>query len=227
MDETQQQQIIEYYDTFYAAEGFRYYPPAFTRAVLRSLLRKAGVSAGARVLDVGCATGYYSAILANLGCEVTGIDISETGIRKAREQYPFIRFEVQDATALPYAPDSFDFVFALGVSVANTRDRETLHTWLRHLTGVLAPGGTLALLGGSTLSGAVSQQSDWFNHTWPEILNFAPPDAGEVRGPWLTHFRLMRALPAWLSMNGVVTWLMRVVPMGFQRRIVLLIRNYE
>ncbi|MBE0643589.1 MAG: class I SAM-dependent methyltransferase [Bacteroidetes bacterium] len=224
MEQTQQK-IIDYYNAFYSAEGFSYYPPAFTKAVLKSLCRKAGVAPGTRVLDVGCATGYYSAILASLGYDVTGIDISETGIQKARERYPDIRFEVQDATALPYAKGSFDFVFALGVSVANTRDLGELHRWLEHLMGVLTPGGTLALLGGSTLTGAVSEHSDWFNHTWGEIKGFIPSWATQVRGPWLTHFRLMQMLPPSLSMNGVMTRLMRWVPMGFQRRIVLLLKK--
>lgn len=228
-----QQQVVAYYDSFYAGEGFRYYPPAFTRAVLRSLLRTAGVRDrvrdrvrdGVRVLDVGCATGYYSAILATLGCEVTGIDISETGIRKAREQYPHICFEMQDATALPYAPDSFDVVFAVGVSVANTRDIGAVHEWLRHLMGVLAPGGTLVLVGGSTLTGAISEHSDWYNHSWEEIKAFVPPVTGTAQGPWLTHFRLMRALPPWMSMNPITTALMRMVPMDFQRQVVLLLKK--
>lgn len=224
MEQTQQQ-IIDYYDAFYDTEGFTYYPPAFTRKVLQSLCGKAGIAPGARVLDVGCATGYYSAILASLGYDVTGVDISETGIRKARERYPDIRFEVQDATALPYPAGSFDFVFALGVSVANTRDLGELHAWLAHLKGVLAPGGTLALLGGSTLSGAASEHSDWFNHTWTEIKGFVPPEAQHVRGPWLTHFRLMKILPAPLSMNAVTTQFMRMLPLKFQRRVVLLIRK--
>ncbi|MDX9759541.1 MAG: class I SAM-dependent methyltransferase [Bacteroidota bacterium] len=226
MEQTQQQ-IIDYYNTFYADEGFRYYPPAFTATVLRALCAKAGIPPGARVLDVGCATGYYSALFASLGYQVTGIDISATGIQKARVQYPDIRFEVQDATALPYPPGSFDFVFALGVSVANTRDLGELHAWLAHLTGVLSPGGTLALLGGSTLSGAPSTQSDWFNHTWQEIRGFVPPWAKQVQGPWLTHFRLMRALPPLFSMHPITTQLLRVLPIHVQRRIVILFRNAQ
>ncbi|MFA6235451.1 MAG: class I SAM-dependent methyltransferase [Bacteroidota bacterium] len=223
MEQTQQQ-IIEYYNTFYDAEGFTYYPPEFTRAVLKTLCAKAGVAPGARVLDVGCATGYYSAILTSLGYEVTGIDISETGILKAREQYPDIRFEVQDATALPYPAGSFDFVFALGVSVANTRDLGEMHAWLTHMLGVLSPEGTLAMLGGSDLSGETSKTSDWFNHTWTEIQRFVPPGAVRVQGPWLTHFRLMKTLPPSLSMNRWMTTLLWLLPLRFQRRIVLLFK---
>jgi SAM-dependent methyltransferase len=224
MEQTQRQ-IVEYYDAFYDTEDFTYYPPEFTRIMLRALCAKAGVAPGARVLDVGCATGYYSAILASLGYEVTGIDISGTGIRKARERYPDIRFEVQDATALPYSAGSFDFVFALGVSVANTPNLGELHAWLAHLMGVLVPGGILALIGGSTLTGDVSEQSDWFNHTWADIRRFAPPGANDVRGPWLTHFRLMKMLPAPLSMNALTSLCMRLLPLKFQRCVVLFISN--
>jgi SAM-dependent methyltransferase len=223
--ESTQQQIIEYYDEFYNTEGFIYYPPEFTRKILMSLCAKAGVPNGARILDVGCATGYYSAVLASLGYDVTGIDISETGIRKAQELYPDIRFEMQDATALPYPEASFDFVFALGVSVANTRDLSELHEWLEDLLFVTAPGGSVALLGGSDLSGEVSATSTWFSHSWNDIKRFVPPSAQVAYGPWLTHFRLMKALPSSLAMNAVVTQLLRFLPLRFQRRIVLLIRK--
>ena len=220
------QQITDYYDTFYKGEGFSYYPPAFTRRVLSSLCARAGVPPGARVLDVGCATGYYSAIFSSLGYDVTGIDISETGIEKAREMYPDLRFEVQDATDLPYDSGSFDLVFALGVSVANTRDLQKLHGWLDHLLQVTARGGSVALLGGSDLSGSVSSSSTWYNHTWDEIRRFAPPDTdAQVRGPWLTHFRLMKILPGVLSINGLMTAFLRFIPHRFQRRIVLLLEK--
>lgn len=218
------QQIIDYYDTFYEGEGFSYYPPAFTRRVLSSLCARAAVRPGARVLDVGCATGYYSAIFSSLGYEVTGIDISETGIQKAREMYPDIRFEVQDATDLPYEAGSFDLVFALGVSVASTRDIRKLHRWLDHLLQVTSAGGTVAFLGGSDLSGRRSSTSTWYNHSWEEIKRFVPPGTGaNVSGPWLTHFRLMKSLPGVLAMNPFMTALLRMIPYQFQRRIVLLL----
>ncbi|MBR9977557.1 MAG: methyltransferase domain-containing protein [Bacteroidetes bacterium] len=223
--EQAQQRIIDYYNAFYDSDGFDYYPPEITREVLKALCRRAGVKPGARVLDVGCATGFYSAIFSELGYDVTGIDISETAIRRAREFYPGIRFEIQDATALPWAEDSFDFVFALGVSVANTRRMPALHDWLAHLRGVLATGGTLALLGGSDLSGEVAKRSDWFNHTWNEILEFTPPWAREAHGPWLTHFRLMQLLPPSLSMCDATTRLLRLLPARHVRNIILLLKN--
>lgn len=218
-------QIIAYYDDFYAKEGFTYYPPDFSRSILKALFTKAGIAPGARVLDVGCAMGFYSGLLASLGYQVTGIDISSTGIRKARELYPDIRFEVMDATNMTFPPSSFDAIFAFGVSVANTQDLHEIHDFLRYLTGFLSPSGTLLFLGGSNLRGGVVGDSSWINHPWSVIRQFPPPDLPLVRGPWLTHFRLVKCLGPALSMNPLLTQLLRVYPGALHRKMVMLVRK--
>jgi 2-polyprenyl-3-methyl-5-hydroxy-6-metoxy-1,4-benzoquinol methylase len=52
---------------------------------------------GARVLDVGCGNGYTAGQLLARGCNVVGIDLSESGIALARKTYPGARFEVLPA----------------------------------------------------------------------------------------------------------------------------------
>lgn len=47
-------------------------------------LMLAAVPAGARVLDVGCADGYVAATLAERGCEVVGVELSEASAARAR-----------------------------------------------------------------------------------------------------------------------------------------------
>ncbi|MDX6728244.1 MAG: hypothetical protein QOK49_3049, partial [Baekduia sp.] len=42
------------------------------------------VSDGARVLDVGCATGYLSAELARRGCDVVGVEFDPVAAEQAR-----------------------------------------------------------------------------------------------------------------------------------------------
>jgi 2-polyprenyl-3-methyl-5-hydroxy-6-metoxy-1,4-benzoquinol methylase len=49
---------------------------------------------GARVLDVGCGNGYTAGQFLHHGCDVTGIDLSESGIEVARRTYANGRFEV-------------------------------------------------------------------------------------------------------------------------------------
>jgi SAM-dependent methyltransferase len=72
-----------------------------------------------RLLEVGCGSGYYSEVFADLvvgGVSYTGIDYSEAMIARARARYPSIPFEVADATRLAYPDDAFDIVFN-GVSL--------------------------------------------------------------------------------------------------------------
>lgn len=52
-----------------------------------------------QVLDVGCGNGYTCGEFARLGCQVTGVDMSESGIALARKSFPSCRFEVASATA--------------------------------------------------------------------------------------------------------------------------------
>lgn len=49
---------------------------------------------GAKVLDVGCGSGVFTAFFADLGFDVVGVDISQTAVRYAKQRYPAIRFEV-------------------------------------------------------------------------------------------------------------------------------------
>jgi SAM-dependent methyltransferase len=77
-----------------------------------------------RLLEVGCGSGYYSEVFAELipgGVNYTGIDYSEAMIVRARSNYPSVSFEVADATRLPYADDAFDIVFN-GVSLMHIID---------------------------------------------------------------------------------------------------------
>ncbi len=98
---------------------------------------------GDRVLDVGTAAGSIAHFLSTLGCETVGIDLSETGIARARERYPGLRFEVADATALPFDDASFDKVVA--ADVTEHLDDEAFRGLLRETRRVLAPGGTLSI----------------------------------------------------------------------------------
>jgi len=219
-----QEQITAFYDAFYEGEGFSYYSPAVTRRALSALCSRAGVPAGGRILDVGCATGYYAAAFASLGYPVTGIDISRTAISRAKKLHPHIRFDVQDASALSFEDRSFDLVFAMGLSLANTPDLQTVQKTLRRLLRVTAAEGTLAFLGGSDLRGKAGEESNWYHHTWEEILRFPPEGVCVAGGPWLTHFRLMSMLPPPLAMGRVMTQLLRLFPLRFERRIVLLLK---
>jgi SAM-dependent methyltransferase len=62
------------------------------------------------LLEIGCSSGYYSEVLRSRGVAVSyqGCDFAPAFIRLARQIYPRIRFDVEDATRLSYGASSFD-----------------------------------------------------------------------------------------------------------------------
>lgn len=87
-----------------------------TRRVVMSTLRKAlgGAVAGARVLDVGCGTGYTLTCLPE-GVRAVGLDLSRASATFAKERAPSATIVRAKAGELPFADASFDAVLALDV----------------------------------------------------------------------------------------------------------------
>ena len=76
-----------------------------------------GVEPGARLLDVGCGAGQLALIAARTGAVVTGCDIAENWIERARgrafDEGLSAVFDVADAEALPYRDGEFDVVASM------------------------------------------------------------------------------------------------------------------
>lgn len=67
------------------------------------------------IIEVGCASGYYSEVLTHLlGYPVRylGVDYSAPLLRQARQYYPHLPFIVADATALPLPNACCDILFS-------------------------------------------------------------------------------------------------------------------
>jgi ubiquinone/menaquinone biosynthesis C-methylase UbiE len=69
------------------------------------------VEAGARVLDLGCGLGDFTATLAEHGANAIGCDVAAEALRRARERHPGADF-VLSADSLPFEDRSVDVVWA-------------------------------------------------------------------------------------------------------------------
>jgi SAM-dependent methyltransferase len=102
-----------------------------------------------RALDVACGEGRNAIWLATLGWQVTGVDFSAAAIDRAQRLAADAgvtsrtRFVVGDvvAEALPSGP--FDVVVVAYLQLPGTSRRQVL----QHAARVLAPGGTLLVVG--------------------------------------------------------------------------------
>lgn len=97
-----------------------------------------------RALDLGTGAGFFSFILHDLGCQVTGIDYSEEMLKNAHRNaeslgYGDICFKQMDAQDLQFEDESFDFIYTRNVTWTLPDPAKAYREMLR----VLAPGGRL------------------------------------------------------------------------------------
>ena len=100
-------------------------------------------SAGAEILDVGCAGGIKSKHLIAKGLQVTGIDISEAFVEIAKRECPEGEFLVMDMRDVAKLGKTFDGVFVLA-SLLHIPKAEVPGV-LKGFESVLKAGGYLSV----------------------------------------------------------------------------------
>lgn len=161
-----------------------------------------------RVLDLGCGAGRCVIYLVQNGFEVFGIDISEEGIRKAKE-----RLKERNLTAdlrigsiyntLPYEDNFFDAVISIKTIYHGTI--EDIRKTIKEIERVLKPGGLVFI---------TAIRKKW-RKPYPHYKEIAPrtyvPMEGEERGVPHYYFnkKLLRKefgnfhiLRIWISEGG-------------------------
>lgn len=139
---------MEPFESFKAAQkqGWATFAPfeAITTPCAAQLVKRAGVRAGQRVLDVACGTGVVSVTAARRGARVTGLDLTPELLERARENARIASVEVDwhegDVENLPFGDAEFDVVLSEFGHIFAPRPEVALGEMLR----VLKPGGTIA-----------------------------------------------------------------------------------
>ena len=97
---------------------------------------------GKKVLDAGCGTGVYSKFYAERGCDVSGIDFSQSAIEKIQLENISGDFRVGDVSSLDFESDQFDIVHCFSV-LYHIVNNEAWNYAISELCRVLKPDGIL------------------------------------------------------------------------------------
>ena len=120
--------------------------PSFIRRIeWRRMLEYLDPKEGERILDIACGAGELSLKIAECGCEVSGIDMSEGGIdhakRLAEREGITCEFVVGSAEDLPY-PDGYFDKIVCSSSLEHFGDDIKA---LKEMNRVLKPDGSVVL----------------------------------------------------------------------------------
>jgi len=96
-----------------------------------------------KVLEIGCGEGVFLGRIFSPECKLFGLDLATANLHSAREILPPDASLAQgDACSLPFADNSFKFVFVNGV-FHHVPDRRAMAT---EAMRVVAPGGGIAVI---------------------------------------------------------------------------------
>jgi SAM-dependent methyltransferase len=147
----------------------------FTTQSAACLVRHARLTAGQRVLDVGCGTGVVAITAARGGARVSGLDLTPQLLERARENAALAGVQVDwyegDVERMPFEKETFDVVLSQYGHMFAPRPDVAIAEMLR----VLKPGGTIAF-------------STWppelfIGRTFKLIAQYSPPSPAGITPP--------------------------------------------
>jgi len=111
-------------------------------------IEKMSLSKDQHVLDIGCGIGGTARFMAaQIGCKVTGIDLTPEYIAIAKKLTDLtglgkkVNYEVASALAMPFEKETFDAAITIHTAM-NIPERGILY---REISRVMKPGGTLCI----------------------------------------------------------------------------------
>ncbi len=131
------------------------------------------------VLDVGCATGYYTESFRLFGYKSTGLDYSEVAVEQAKKNFPICTF-IQMNGFEPAFNQKFDVIFCRGFSGANTHDLNFIATWINKYMALLSDEGFFVFAYSSDFSGK-EREGEIVNLSKPELQSLITLIKGKHR----------------------------------------------
>jgi ubiquinone/menaquinone biosynthesis C-methylase UbiE len=109
------QKEIAFFDGHAAADDYDVFTPQASARIVDAFVELTELKPGARVIDLGCGSGTFTALLTRAGYDCVGLDISAKLLEVGRRKHPRIAFVAGDIEHLPFPAESFDGALLSGV----------------------------------------------------------------------------------------------------------------
>lgn len=122
---------------------------------------------GRLVLDAGCGMGRYAEVASRYGARVIGVDLSRA-VESARDnlcERTNLQILQADLFRLPFAPETFDFIYSIGV-LHHTHNCEEA---FRQLVRLLKPGGKIVIWVYSAYEKPLYKMSDLYRRITTQL----------------------------------------------------------
>ena len=114
-----------------------------SRVILPNLMRLLAPQPKEKVLDLACGQGFFSAVLAERDCAVTGVDLAAELIAAAKKRVPKAKFVCGTAADLSFLKDASQDVALCVLALQNIREARQA---IAETSRVLKPGGRFAIV---------------------------------------------------------------------------------
>jgi len=147
----------QWYESLFENYGLKYDNEIFTQGTLGEcdfIENEIAADKSHKILDIGCGTGRHSIELTKRGYHVTGIDLSDSQLQRAREKAAELKlvidFQKYDARQLPFI-NEFDLAIMLCEGAFPLMETDEMNFQiLQSAAKALRPGGKLIF---TTLNG--------------------------------------------------------------------------
>ena len=147
----------QWYELLFENYGLKYDNEIFTQGTLGEcdfIENEIGNNKNLKILDIGCGTGRHSIELTKRGYQVTGIDLSDAQLQRAKEKAAEeklqIDFQRHDARHLPFV-DEFDLAIMICEGAFPLMETDEMNFQiLKSAAKALKPGGKIVF---TTLNG--------------------------------------------------------------------------
>ncbi len=149
--------------------------------LLKSVMNEMNLKSGITVLDAGTGTGNLGVLISQTNALVTGLDLSEVGLRLFKQKIPNSEILLHDLIdPIPLSDNSFDYICCINTLFAIKVDRRL--DVCREFYRLLKPGGKIIM---TNLSMGYKPINIYINHVLEDV---------KYSGYWKAIAKLIRLI---------------------------------